>query len=175
MVRNLTTDRKIDAMIGWQRLPRMNRSAWMLASVFIVSGGGAALAYLDGVRVVGNWLVAPALVLSGWLALGHLITIDDDLPGEWSNPQGSRTHWNRSLWLLAAKLIVFAGLVWWVLAHRRSETFARCERLLSQHWIVWEAMREEEWAEEGQRTDASFSMLVRSREPSDRAGASQLP
>jgi len=24
--------------------------------------------------------------LSAWIAFGHLITLDDDMPGEWSNP-----------------------------------------------------------------------------------------
>ena len=96
----------------------MIRNSWLLVGVFSVSVCGAALAYLEGVRVVGNWLVAPAVVVAGWLALGHLITVDDDLPGEWSNPKGSRAYWYRSLSLLAAKLIGFAGLVCWVVAQQ---------------------------------------------------------
>lgn len=28
------------------------------------------------------------IALSGWAFIGHLVTVDDDLPGGWSNPDG---------------------------------------------------------------------------------------
>jgi hypothetical protein len=31
----------------------------------------------------------PALLLAAWAALGHLVRIDDDAEGGWSNPNGS--------------------------------------------------------------------------------------
>lgn len=83
-------------------------------SIFVVSCIGAIISYLIGARSAGNWFAAPALVLSGWAALGHLITLDDDMPGEWSNPQRSREIWHRSLRELTMKLLVFAGLVGFV-------------------------------------------------------------
>jgi hypothetical protein len=90
----------------------------LLVGVFVLSVGSALVAYWAEFRVVGNWIVAPAVLLSGWLTFGHLVTIDDDLPGEWSNPQGSRAYWYRSLLVLTAKLLTFGALVWWVLAEQ---------------------------------------------------------
>lgn len=46
------------------------------------------------------------LGLSAWAALGHLITLDDDVPGEWSNPEGSMRLWRLSLLGLAIKVVV---------------------------------------------------------------------
>jgi hypothetical protein len=57
--------------------------------------------------------------MSGWVALGHLVTLDDDMPGEWSNPQRSRALWLRSLAELIAKLLVFAVLVYFVLCQKK--------------------------------------------------------
>ncbi len=46
--------------------------------------------------------------LSGWALIGHLVTLDDDMPGEWSNPEGSRTLWHSSLIVLLIKLLAFS-------------------------------------------------------------------
>ncbi len=54
------------------------------------------------------WLGSPALLLAAWAALGHLITIDDDYPGGWSNPDQDKTAWRRSLKQLLAKFLVLA-------------------------------------------------------------------
>jgi hypothetical protein len=43
--------------------------------------------------------------------LGHLITLDDDYPGEWSNPGRSRELWRTSLLELLGKLGVIAALL----------------------------------------------------------------
>lgn len=50
--------------------------------------------------------VITLLGLSAWAALGHLITLDDDVPGEWSNPEGSMRLWRLSLLGLAIKVVV---------------------------------------------------------------------
>jgi hypothetical protein len=89
----------------------MSKGAISVISIFLVSCTGAAVSYLFGARSVGNWIAAPALILSGWAALGHLITLDDDMPGEWSNPQRSRAVWRRSLAELTVKLLAFAGVI----------------------------------------------------------------
>ena len=49
--------------------------------------------------------------LSAWVAFGHLITIDDDTPGEWSNPEGDKKIWRGSFSVLAIKLLIFFALV----------------------------------------------------------------
>ena len=49
--------------------------------------------------------------LAAWIAFGHLITLDDDMPGEWSNPEGNRKLWRGSLAILAVKFLVFIVLV----------------------------------------------------------------
>jgi len=54
------------------------------------------------------WLGSPALLFSAWAAFGHLITLDDDYPGEWSNPDQDKTAWRRSLKQLLAKFLVLA-------------------------------------------------------------------
>lgn len=46
--------------------------------------------------------------LSGWALVGHLVTLDDDMPGEWSNPEGSKALWHSSLFALLVKLLVFS-------------------------------------------------------------------
>jgi hypothetical protein len=41
-----------------------------------------------------GWTVSVLLSFVAWPLLGTLITIDDDLPGGWSNPDGTtRPHW----------------------------------------------------------------------------------
>jgi hypothetical protein len=93
----------------------MNVFARGVFVVFGISCVGAVVALLSGVSW-WRWVAAPALVFSGWAAAGHLITLDDDAPGEWSNLEKSRVIWYRSLAELTAKAAVFGGLVWFVLA-----------------------------------------------------------
>jgi hypothetical protein len=96
----------------------VSKGAILVKGAFLISCVGAAVSYLIGARSVGNWIAAPALVLSGWAALGHLITLDDDMPGAWSNPQRSRALWHRSLAGLTMKLMVFVGLVCFVISQQ---------------------------------------------------------
>jgi hypothetical protein len=43
--------------------------------------------------------------------MGHLVTLDNDMPGEWSKSGTSRTVWLRSLAELLIKLVLFVFLV----------------------------------------------------------------
>ena len=49
--------------------------------------------------------------LAAWVAFGHFITIDDDMPGEWSNPEGDKEFWRYSLIIVAVKFLVFIVIV----------------------------------------------------------------
>lgn len=49
--------------------------------------------------------------LAAWTAFGHLITLDDDMPGGWSNPFDDRKFWHNSLVIMAIKFLVFAILI----------------------------------------------------------------
>jgi len=56
----------------------------------------------------GFTIINTAVVISGWAFIGHIITIDDDFPGGWSNPAGDE----RFPWVeLAVKAILFSGLL----------------------------------------------------------------
>ena len=64
-----------------------------------------------------RWVSAPALIFSGWAALGHLVTLDDDWPGGWSSPadpREARAFWFKSVAELAIKALIFGGLIWFV-------------------------------------------------------------
>lgn len=85
-------------------------------SIFLVSCLSALVAfYLDG-PLLGTVLAAPALLLSGWAFVGHLVTLDDDMPGEWSNPERSRSIWYGSIVELLIKSVLFGILVVGVLS-----------------------------------------------------------
>jgi len=56
------------------------------------------------------WLAlgGPPFVVAGWALLGHLVTLDDDSPGGFSNPDDSPSLWRNSLIELLAKTLLFA-------------------------------------------------------------------
>jgi hypothetical protein len=81
---------------------------------FIFIGALAVVAVL--VSLGANWpmgYVALALFI-GWPLIGTLITIDDDLPGGWSNPDGKTTPewktltWNLEMLLCRGSIVVAA-------------------------------------------------------------------
>jgi hypothetical protein len=84
----------------------------IVISVFLASVLGFVVAFLLGARSVGNWFAVSALVLSGWAAIGHLVTFDDDMPGGWSNPERSQAFWLKSLGQLGLKVLVFVAVLW---------------------------------------------------------------
>jgi hypothetical protein len=67
-----------------QRLRTTNKRGAIVIGVFVTSVLGFVVAFLVGGRSVGTAVGAPAIILSGLAALGHLVTFDDDMPGGWS-------------------------------------------------------------------------------------------
>jgi hypothetical protein len=90
----------------------MTKGGAIVIGIFLASVLGFAAAFLLGARSVGNWVAAPAIILSGWAAFGHLVTLDDDMPGGWSNSERSRAFWLKSLGQLAMKFAIFVGVSW---------------------------------------------------------------
>lgn len=82
----------------------------IVIGIFVTSLLAATVAMFMGHQSQANYIAAPALVFSGWAALGHLVTLDDDAPGEWSNPEGSKAIWHRSIRELIIKIVVFAAV-----------------------------------------------------------------
>jgi hypothetical protein len=85
-----------------------------LKRYFIFIGVLAVVAVL--VSMCAGWpigYVALALFI-GWPLIGTLITIDDDLPGGWSNPDGNATPewktlaWNLEILLCRGAIVVAA-------------------------------------------------------------------
>ena len=62
-----------------------------------------------------SWLTLAALIVA-WPLIGTLITIDDDLPGGWSNLDGKSVPEWRTLWWWADLLLVRGALVLCVFA-----------------------------------------------------------
>jgi hypothetical protein len=56
--------------------------AWVPTVAFVLATG----AILNVAFSIAPIYVA--IGFSGWAFIGHLVTIDDDLPGGWSNPDG---------------------------------------------------------------------------------------
>jgi len=54
------------------------------------------------------------LGLLAWATLGHLVTLDDDMPGGWSNPEESKEIWRLSVAGLATKAGLLALVFWLV-------------------------------------------------------------
>ena len=79
-----------------------------MLALLAVSYTASGIALLIGAHSNGRLLIVPALVLSGWASVGHLVTIDDDAPGEWSNPGSSRKVWLSSLAEFSVKFVLFA-------------------------------------------------------------------
>lgn len=75
--------------------------------LFTVSYILAIVLGLMGKIVMAMAVGGPALFLSGWAFIGHFITIDDEIPGEWSNPEGSKRIWYMSLGELSIKAVIF--------------------------------------------------------------------
>ena len=67
--------------------------------------------------------VFTVLGLLGWAAFGHLVTLDDDMPGGWSNLEGSKSLWRQSLLELAVKLLALAALIGVIALYPRLNEF----------------------------------------------------
>lgn len=80
---------------------------------------GIILAMICSIAVILSliWQVPylyTAIAFAVWAFTGHLITIDDDLPGGWSNPDGSIPFPWAELAIKAAVLFVLLGLVFFI-------------------------------------------------------------
>ncbi|MFC6438852.1 hypothetical protein [Bowmanella sp. JS7-9] len=75
--------------------------------IFVLSLLSALVAKTYSYADLSVYLGVPALVMSGWAALGHLVTLDDDALGEWSNPDRDISIWRHSLMALIVKFLVF--------------------------------------------------------------------
>ena len=51
------------------------------------------------------------LVLSALVAFGHLMTLDDDMPGEWENMDESQRIWFSSKVILVIKIGIFISFI----------------------------------------------------------------
>jgi len=89
-------------------IDRFFRLLWI---VFGVSFACAIVALPFGAHSFGTYATYPALALSAWAFGGHLVTLDDDARGGWSNPEGSTAIWRESLRHLAIKFFVFLSVV----------------------------------------------------------------
>lgn len=58
--------------------------------------------------ILGFDVVNTALIFTGWIFFGHLITIDDDFPGGWSNPFGEHSI---PVGALALKGLIFLSVL----------------------------------------------------------------
>ena len=76
-------------------------------ALYATSLVSSAIALLMGAKQIGTWLGVPGLVMAGWAFIGQLVTLDDDMPGGWSNPQESAAVWKSSLRELFVKLACF--------------------------------------------------------------------
>jgi hypothetical protein len=54
------------------------------------------------------------LILLGWSTFGQLITLDDELPGGWANPEGDPAVTKKAKIWLASTFAVF-GTVFWLM------------------------------------------------------------
>ena len=81
-----------------------------LAFVAIVIVGAVA-AGISAWSGIGFWLILP-IVAAGWLINGLVIMVEDDLPGGFNNPDGSRTpHYNKKLtWTVRALILILGGI-----------------------------------------------------------------
>ncbi len=82
----------------------------LLATAYVVAVAMHLWGKDDWAKVFGT----PALIMAGWATLGHLVTLDDDSPGGWSNPDGSRALWYRSLGELLIKTVILLSLLFMV-------------------------------------------------------------
>ena len=85
----------------------MNKRAQAVLGAYFALFVASAIAWHFDAELLGKALAAPLVFLSGWAFFGHLITIDDELPGGWSNPEGSRAIWRRSLVEMMLKMVLF--------------------------------------------------------------------
>jgi hypothetical protein len=91
----------------WKQLGWWAKGVLALYATSLLSSGAA---FLIGAKQAGTWLRMPALILAAWAFFGHLITLDEDAPGGWSNPKGEGAIWRSSRIELLVKLACFLAI-----------------------------------------------------------------
>jgi len=89
----------------------MGKLQQLTIAVFTISFVGGVTASMLGYGVTAKGVGTPALLLAGWASFGHFITLDDDMPGEWSNPEKSKKIWYGSILELFVKIAVFVAVI----------------------------------------------------------------
>jgi hypothetical protein len=95
-------------------MPSFRRYLTILCVMLVVAI--ALRLFLD----IPSWLTLAGLIIA-WPLVGTLVTIDDDLPGGWSNPDGMAVPEWRTSWWWADLLLVRGSLV--VLAFVAEQAF----------------------------------------------------
>ena len=85
----------------------MGRFGRAVIGVYACSVVASLAAFAVGARTLAGYLALPGLLLSGMAFLGHLVTLDEDAAGGWSNPNNSRAIWRSSLAQLGVKFLAF--------------------------------------------------------------------
>ena len=85
----------------------MSRFARIIIGIYVWSVVASLGAFAIGARTAATYLACPGMLLSGWAFLGHLVTLDEDAAGGWSNPNNSRAIWRSSLAQLGIKFLAF--------------------------------------------------------------------
>jgi hypothetical protein len=103
---------------------------WLIYAVV----GGAVTALLHFIAHF-PWLLAALAAFVGWPLIGTLVTFDDDLPGGWSNPDGTQTpEWRTApFWgriVLGLAIAGAFGAFEWALSHPRALGS------VLPHWVV---------------------------------------
>ena len=81
-----------------------------MVSVFAASVATSFIALALGSDRLALYLIVPALLLSALVLLGHVVTLDDDAAGGWSNPDATPELWRASLRELALKLVALGAV-----------------------------------------------------------------
>jgi hypothetical protein len=89
-------------------LDRVFKFLYVAAVISIVVS--AASSILGFPANVYRWVGAPALFVAGWAFFGHLITMDNEFPGGWSNPDSDSRITLVSVRYLAPKLLVLIAV-----------------------------------------------------------------
>ena len=89
----------------------MTKLRKLVIVIFVISFAGGAVASFFGHAVIAKIIGSAALVLSVRACFGHIVTLDDDAPGEWSNPERSKAIWSNSVGELFIKVVAVLSVV----------------------------------------------------------------
>ena len=78
----------------------------VIAVVLAVAVLAFVLSFVAGVAYIYTFCMVAAVIVCG-----HLVTLDDDYPGGWSNLDGDKEIWQSSLKALAVKVVVLIALL----------------------------------------------------------------